>query len=50
MNAPFYKFDMFGEEFSLIVAFVIGIGFGFFLDAPVSAADENWLRNFIFMI
>ncbi|MGB9771040.1 MAG: YeeE/YedE thiosulfate transporter family protein [Candidatus Kapaibacteriota bacterium] len=32
MIAPFYKFGMFGEEFSLIVAFLIGIGFGFFLE------------------
>jgi rhodanese-related sulfurtransferase len=32
MNAPFYKFGLFGEEFSLIVAFVTGIGFGFFLE------------------
>jgi hypothetical protein len=32
MNAPFYKFNLFGDEFSLIVAFVIGIGFGFVLE------------------
>jgi hypothetical protein len=32
MNAPFFKFGYFGEEASLIVAFVIGIGFGFFLE------------------
>jgi hypothetical protein len=32
MNAPFFKFGYFGEETSLIVAFVIGIGFGFFLE------------------
>ncbi len=32
MNAPFFKFDYFGEETSLIVAFIIGIGFGFFLE------------------
>jgi uncharacterized protein len=32
MNAPFYKFGLFGDEVSLIVAFVIGIGFGFFLE------------------
>jgi hypothetical protein len=32
MIAPFYKFGMFGEEFSLIIAFLIGIGFGFFLE------------------
>lgn len=32
MNAPFFKFGLFGENVSLIVAFVIGIGFGFFLE------------------
>lgn len=32
MIAPFYKFGLFGDETSLIVAFVIGIGFGFFLE------------------
>ncbi len=32
MNAPFFKFGVFGDEVSLIVAFVIGIGFGFFLE------------------
>jgi uncharacterized protein len=32
MNAPWFKFGAFGEEASLIVAFGIGIGFGFFLE------------------
>ncbi len=32
MNAPFYKYDMFGDEMSLVVAFGIGIAFGFFLE------------------
>ncbi len=32
MNAPFFKFGMFGDDMSLVVAFVIGIGFGFFLE------------------
>lgn len=32
MNAPFYKFGLFGDEASLIIAFFIGIGFGFFLE------------------
>ena len=32
MNAPFYKFGLFGDEASFILAFVIGIGFGFFLE------------------
>ena len=32
MNAPFYKFDLFGDNVGLIIAFLIGIGFGFFLE------------------
>ena len=32
MNAPFYKFAAFGDEASLVIAFVIGTGFGFFLE------------------
>lgn len=32
MNAPFYKFGLFGDEASFILAFLIGIGFGFFLE------------------
>ncbi len=32
MIAPFYKFGMFGTETSLIVAFIIGIAFGFILE------------------
>lgn len=32
MNAPFFKFGYFNEEIGLIFAFVVGIGFGFFLE------------------
>jgi hypothetical protein len=32
MNAPFYEYGLFGDEISLIMAFLIGIGFGFFLE------------------
>jgi len=32
MNAPLFKFGMFGDEVGLIVAFLLGIGFGFFLE------------------
>lgn len=32
MNLPLYKFDLFGLDISLIIAFVIGIGFGFMLE------------------
>ncbi len=32
MNAPFFKFGLFSSDVSLIIAFVIGIGFGFMLE------------------
>jgi hypothetical protein len=32
MSAPLYKLGVFGDEASLVVAFLIGIGFGFFLE------------------
>ena len=32
MMTPLYKYGFFGDEFSLIVAFVLGIGFGFCLE------------------
>ena len=32
MSAPFFKYGLFGNEASLIVAFLVGIGFGFFLE------------------
>ncbi len=32
MTAPLYKFGLFGDSLSLVLAFVIGIGFGFFLE------------------
>ena len=32
MMTPLFKYGFFGEEFSLLVAFVLGIGFGFCLE------------------
>ena len=32
MTAPLLKYGLFGDEFSLLVAFVLGLGFGFFLE------------------
>ncbi len=32
MMAPLFKYDLFGDEFSLIVAVLIGFAFGFFLE------------------
>jgi len=32
MISPFFKYGLFGEDVSLVVAFITGIGFGFFLE------------------
>jgi uncharacterized membrane protein YedE/YeeE len=32
MMTPLFKYGLFGEEFSLLVAFVLGVGFGFCLE------------------
>lgn len=32
MIAPFFKYGLFGEDISLVIAFITGIGFGFFLE------------------
>ncbi|KAB2879490.1 sulfurtransferase [bacterium] len=48
MNAPFYKFEMFGDEFSLIVAFIIGIGFGFFLERAGFGSGRKLAAQFYF--
>jgi rhodanese-related sulfurtransferase len=48
MNAPFYKFDMFGEEASLIVAFIIGVGFGFALERAGFGSARKLAAQFYF--
>lgn len=32
MSAPFFKYGLFGDNLSLVIAFLIGIAFGFFLE------------------
>jgi len=32
MMTPLYKYGFFGDEFALLVAFALGLGFGFFLE------------------
>lgn len=48
MNAPFFKFEYFGEETSLIVAFIIGIGFGFFLERAGFGSGRKLAAQFYF--
>lgn len=48
MNAPFFKFGHFGEETSLILAFAIGIGFGFFLERAGFGSGRKLAAQFYF--
>jgi hypothetical protein len=46
MSAPFYKFGAFGGETSLLVAFVIGIGFGWFLERAGFGSAKKLVSQF----
>lgn len=48
MNAPFFKFGLFGDDVSLIVAFFIGIGFGFFLERGGFGSSVKLAAQFYF--
>jgi len=48
MSAPFFKFGLFGNEVSLIVAFIIGIGFGFFLERAGFGSARKLAAQFYF--
>jgi hypothetical protein len=48
MSAPFYKFGMFGDEISLVIAFVIGIGFGLFLERAGFGSAKKLTAQFYF--
>lgn len=48
MNAPFYKFGLFSDDVSLVVAFVIGIGFGFFLERAGFGSAKKLAAQFYF--
>jgi hypothetical protein len=46
MTAPFFKYGLFGEEASLLVAFAIGIGFGFFLERAGFGSARKLVAQF----
>jgi uncharacterized protein len=46
MSAPFYKFGLFGDEMSLVLAFAIGIGFGFFLERAGFGSAKKLIAQF----
>jgi uncharacterized protein len=48
MSAPFYKYGFFGDNVSLIFAFVIGIGFGFFLERAGFGNGRKLAAQFYF--
>lgn len=46
MDAPFFKFGLFGDEASFVVAFLIGIGFGFFLERAGFGSARKLVSQF----
>ena len=46
MNAPFFKYGFFGDETALVVAFVIGLGFGFFLERAGFGSARKLVAQF----
>jgi uncharacterized protein len=46
MIAPLFKYGLFGDEASLIVAFLIGIGFGFFLERAGFGSAKKLMGQF----
>jgi hypothetical protein len=46
MSAPFYKLGAFGDEASLILAFLIGVGFGFFLERAGFGSARKLVSQF----
>jgi uncharacterized protein len=46
MSAPFYKLGAFGDETSLVVAFLVGIGFGFALERAGFGSARKLVSQF----
>jgi len=48
MMAPFFKFGLFGDNLGLVVAFLVGIGFGFFLERAGFNSARKLAAQFYF--
>jgi hypothetical protein len=48
MIAPFFKYGLFGDDVSLVVAFITGIGFGFFLERAGFNSAKKLAAQFYF--
>jgi hypothetical protein len=48
MIAPFFKYGLFGDDMSLVMAFIIGIGFGFFLERAGFNSAKKLAAQFYF--
>ena len=46
MTAPLFKYGLFGDAASLVVAFLIGIGFGFFLERAGFGSAKKLVSQF----
>ncbi len=46
MSAPFFKYGLFGDEAGLVVAFLIGIGFGFALERAGFGSARKLVSQF----
>lgn len=46
MIAPFFKYGLFGDNISLVVAFLVGIGFGFFLERAGFGSSRKLAAQF----
>jgi hypothetical protein len=46
MTAPLYKYGAFGDEASLVVAFLIGMGFGWFLERAGFGSARKLMAQF----
>jgi hypothetical protein len=48
MSAPFFKYGLYGDDISLIVAFITGIGFGFMLERAGFNSAKKLAAQFYF--